>query len=217
MIENSKWLFETTSIHTIILNIISSVIFGVLIWSTRNIWLNKIINGYYLRFDAAKIYPNNKKSDKLINDAIKKSNSIRILAIRGKSFVDSDKSTCIYPAIWSDKNKTIEIIIANSTNSIINVRSIANNIDEEDYQLSIKMLCESIKIRKKSYSKLKLYTHNVELPFRIIILDKCMFLFYYPESGSVHTQNVIRYEKDSAAFYAFQKYYDSVKTISHEE
>lgn len=215
--ENIKWLVETTSIHTIILNIISSAIFGVAIWSTRNIWLNKIINGYYLKFDAAKIYPNNKKSDKLINNAIEKSNSIRILAIRGKSFVDSDKSTCIYPAIWSDKNKKIEIIISNSTNNIINVRSIANNIDTEDYQLSIKALCESIKIRKKSYPKLKLYTHNVELPFRIIILDECMFLFYYPESGSVHTQNVIRYEKENSAFYAFQKYYDSVKIISHEE
>lgn len=215
--ENIKWLVETTSIHTIILNIISSAIFGAVIWSTRNIWLNKIINGYYLKFDAAKIYPNNKKSDKLINNAIEKSNSIRILAIRGKSFVDSDKSTCIYPAIWSDKNKKIEIIISNSTNNIINVRSIANNIDSEDYQLSIKALCESIKIRKKNYPKLKLYTHNVELPFRIIILDECMFLFYYPESGSVHTQNVIRYEKENSAFYAFQKYYDSVKIMSHEE
>jgi len=217
MIESVKWLFETSSLHTIILNIISSIIFSAVIWSTRNIWLNKIINGYYLKFDATKIYPNSKKSHKLINDEIGKSNTIRILAIRGKSFVDSDKSTCIYPAIWSDKNKLIEIIIANSTNSIIDARSIANNIDKEDYQLSIKTLCESIKIRKKSYPKLKLYTHNIELPFRIIILDKCMFLFYYPESGSVHTQNVIRYEKDNAAFYAFQKYYDSVKISSQEE
>lgn len=211
------WIFCTESLQTIFLNLISSIIFGVALWLTRNLWINKLVNGYYLRFDAAKIYPSNKKSNKLIDKEIGLSNSICILAIRGKSFVDSDKSTCTYPSIWDDKNKTIEIIIANSGNPIVNVRSMANNIEIEDYQLSIKSLCESIKIRKKSYSKLKLYTHNIELPFRLIILDKCMFLFYYPESGSVHTQNVIRYEKGSAAFYAFQKYYDSVKITSHEE
>lgn len=211
------WIFCTDSLQTIILNLISSIIFGVTIWLTRNLWLNKLINGYYLRFDAAKIYPNNKKSNKLIDKEIKLSNSICILAIRGKSFVDSDKSTCEYPAIWDNKNKSIEIIIANSGNQIINARSVANDVEIEDYRLSIKTLCESIRIRKKSYSKLKLYTHNVALPFRLIILDKCMFLFYYPESGSVHTQNIIRYEKGSAAFYAFQKYYDSVKISSHEE
>lgn len=208
---------EINAIYTIILNLVSSIIFSAGIWFTRNIWINKLINGYYLKQDTVKIYPSNEKSNKLINEEVKSSNSVKILAIRGKSFVDSDKSACTYPAIWEDKNKDIEIIIAKISNSVVDVRSKANNIDKEDYQLSIKTLCESIKIRKKSYNKLRLYTHNIELPFRLIILDDCLFLFYYPESGSVHTQNVIRYEKNSAAFYAFQKYYDSVKNSSEEE
>lgn len=211
------FLFCFDSINTIILNLISSTIFGATIWFTRKLWVNKLIAGYYMQFDAAKIYPSNRKSHKIINKEINLSNNICILAIRGKSFVDSDKSTCIYPSIWEDKNKSIEIIIANESNSVIGARSIANNIDIDDYKLSIKTLCLSIKIRKKTYPKLRLYTHNTELPFRIILLDNCMFLFYYPESGSVHTQNIIRYESESAAFYAFQKYYESIKKTSKEE
>ena len=74
------------------------------------------------------------------------------------------------------------------------------NIDREEYELSIKMLYDSIKIRKRSFRNLKLYKHNTELPFRIIILDECLFLFYYPESGSIHSENIIKYEKGSTAF-----------------
>lgn len=205
------------AIWTIVLNLISTIIFSAIIWFSRSLWIGKLLNGFYLKKDTAKIYPNNRRSTLLINKEIKSSNKVNILAIRGKSFIDSDKFSCIYPSIWEDKNKNIEIIISKSDNNIVDIRSKANNIVKEDYQLSIKSLCESIKIRKKTYNKLKLYTHNVELPFRLIILDQCMFLFYYPESGTVHTQNVIRYDKNSAAFYAFQKYYDSVKKSSEEE
>ncbi len=142
------WLLSAASIKAIILNLISSIIFGAIIWFSRKLWINKLIKGYYLQFDTEKIYPSNRKSNKLIDKEINSSNKICILAIRGKSFVDSDKSTCIYPSIWEDKNKTIEIIIANESNNVIGARSKANNIDIEDYKLSIKTLRESIKIRK---------------------------------------------------------------------
>lgn len=210
------WIFSVESLQTITLNIISSIIFGATIWFTRKFWIERIINGSYLKMDTARIYPNNIRTNKMINKEINLSNSIYILAIRGKSFVDSDNSTCIYPAIWKDFNKTIEIIIADLNNNVITDRSHALNIDREEYELSIKMLYDSIKIRKRSFRNLKLYKHNTELPFRIIILDECLFLFYYPESGSIHSENIIKYEKGSTAFYAFQKYYESVQKSSTE-
>lgn len=203
------WIFSVESLQTITLNIISSIIFGATIWFTRKFWIERIINGSYLKMDTARIYPNNIRTNKMINKEINLSNSIYILAIRGKSFVDSDNSTCIYPAIWKDFNKIIEIIIADLNNNVINDRSHALNIDREEYELSIK-------IRKRSFRNLKLYKHNTELPFRIIILDECLFLFYYPESGSIHSENIIKYEKGSTAFYAFQKYYESVQKSSTE-
>ena len=119
------WIFNVQSLHTIILNIISSIIFGSAIWFTRKFWIEKIINGSYLKMDTARIYPNNTRTNKMINKEISLSTSIYILAIRGKSFVDSDNSTCIYPAIWEDFNKIIEIIIADLNNDVINDRSYA--------------------------------------------------------------------------------------------
>lgn len=210
------WILSVESLHTVILNLISSIIFGAVIWFTRKFWIEKIINGSYLKMDTARIYPNNIRTNRLINKEINLSNSIYILAIRGKSFVDSDNLTCIYPSIWKDFNKTIEIIIADLNNDVINDRSHALNIDKEEYELSIKMLYDSIKIRKRNFRNLKLYKHNTALPFRIIMLDNCLFLFYYPESGSIHSENIIKYEKGSTAFYAFQKYYESIQKSSVE-
>ena len=215
-IGGNMWLFSMESLQAIILNLISSIIFGATLWFTRNFWLERIINGSYLKMDTARIYPNNTRTNKMINKEISASSAIHILAIRGKSFADSDNSTCIYPAIWEDYNKTIEIMIADLNNNIIKDRSRALNIDRDEYELSIETLYAALKIRKRSFRNLKLYKHTTELPFRIIMLDECMFLFYYPESRSVHSENVIKYKKGSTAFFAFQKYYESVQKTSIE-
>ena len=88
MFENIKWLFETASIHTIILNVISSAIFGFIIWGTKNIWFNKLsdamLKRYFLTINDTKIFPNKRKTHKLINQEIDSSDSICILTMFGK-------------------------------------------------------------------------------------------------------------------------------------
>ena len=72
------WIFSVESLQTITLNIISSIIFGAAIWFTRKFWIERIINGSYLKMDTARIYPNNIRTNKMINKEINQSNSICI-------------------------------------------------------------------------------------------------------------------------------------------
>lgn len=46
------WIFSVESLQTITLNIISSIIFGAAIWFTRKFWIERIINGSYLKMDT---------------------------------------------------------------------------------------------------------------------------------------------------------------------
>ena len=204
--------FTSDSLKIILLNVLSTFVFTILAWITRRLWLERFLYGYKLQFDSVKIFKNDKIATREINKSIRRSKKIGILAIRGKSFVDSDKTSCIYPAIWEDRKKEIEIIISDTYNSkMIKERSFAIGQTPEEYELSIKTTIEALKIRKANYLNLNIYTHRVELPFRIIILDECLYLFYYPKTGSVHTSKVILYEKESSAYYAFEKYYESIK------
>ena len=73
------WIFSVESLQTITLNIISSIIFGATIWFTRKFWIERIINGSYLKMDTARIYPNNIRTSKMINKEINLSITICIL------------------------------------------------------------------------------------------------------------------------------------------
>lgn len=209
MIENIKWLFETTSIHTIILNIISSLIFGIVIWSTKNIWFDKlsdaIIKRYFLTINDIKILPDKKRTHKLINKEINSSNSICILAMLGQRTFE------IYPTIWSDKNKKIEIVLSNINNEAFkdyNSLHIANTVH---------VINEFIQNKKRDYPNLKFYTHNIDLPFYMIILDESIYIKHLNVSRQFNTLNVSRYGKESDEFYSFKKYYKSIKMSAYEE
>ena len=212
MIENIKWLFETASIQTIILNIISSAIFGFIIWSTKNIWFNKLsdamLKRYFLTINDTKIFPDRRRTHKIINQEIDASDSICILTMFGRRTFE------LYPNIWNNKDKEIEIIISGVNSELFkdldfNNSFYANNI--------LNNVSDFINNKKIDYQNLKVYTQRVDLPFTLNILDRCIYVKFYNLSKQYNTLNISRYGKESDEFCAFKKYYNSVKKSAYKE
>ena len=186
--------------------IIATTICAFVAWITKSMWLKS----YYS--DIVRVYKSTEKANKNINEEILNSTSIKILSLRGSSIVNPDK--CDFPNLWTDKNKEIEIILASPDNiGVIEERSNALKISKEEYKLLIQQSFDILNIKKTDYKYLSFYTHMENLTFKLIMLEHCIYVFYFLPEKSVHKSTVIKYKSNTNAYEAFKGYYDNFKKI----
>lgn len=191
-------------IISIITDVLASMIVAGIAWLTRKIWLD----GFYS--DIAKVYKSQSKALKAINKDIEISSSIKILSIRGRSVTNPNQGG--YQSLWSSNNKEMEIIISSINNDIaIDSRSNATNISAEEYKLGIIYSNEILANRLTTYKNLKVFNHMENLSFKLIIMEQCVYVYYFLPEKNVHKSSVIKYKNDTGAYDAFLHYYNSLK------
>ena len=189
---------------SIVSGIFSSIIVAIIVWVTSRIWLY----GFYS--DIAKVYNSKKSGRKAVNKDTLKSNTVKILSIRGKSIVESSE----YPNLWNPNltNKQIELIVSALDNDqVILDRSKANNIDVEEYKQQMKYAQDILDIKEQKYGNLTVYHHKENPAFKLIILDHCLYVSYYLRENNVNRSRLVKYKSENGAYNAFLQYYETVK------
>ncbi len=165
----------------------------------------KLLKEDYFPFD------NQKKAVTDIYEKLKESCEIRILSIRGISYIGDEGD---FSFIWEDKSKRIEIILSDIFNSSIKRRSGAVHINNKDYKKEIELVNEYILQMFYLCPNLTYYRHNQDLAFRLIILDKYMYLSFFNISIKASESKMYRFERDSQIYKAFLKYYKDIRRVS---
>ena len=183
----------------------ASIVVAILAWLTRRIWLGGFIS------DIAKVYTSKYRGQRAIDRDIAKSESVRILTIRGKSIVD------IYPSLW-DNDKTgrrIEIIVSRLDNdSVIQERSRANNTSIDLYKNEMSYAYNGLKLKRNKFGNLSIFLHKENPAFRLIILDEYLYVSHFLPEKNVNKSRLIRYQKSNGAYIAFLHYYETIKKHS---
>jgi len=190
-------------------DVVASIIVAVGAWLSRRMWLT----GFYS--DIAKVYTSKARGLKAINKDIAKSNSVRILSVRGKSIVDSD----VYASLWDSTQlqKRIEIITSSPDNdAVIIERSQANNTSRDEYRTEMQFAYNVLMIKKQEFQNLSIFQHMESPSFKLIILDQCLYVSYYLREKNVNKSRLIKYKSNNGAYDAFLHYYETTKKHSTE-
>ena len=182
---------------------IASLMVGFLLWATRHFWLS----GFYS--DIARVYTSRKRGRKAINKDIAKSDSVRILSIRGKSLVESSE----YPSLWEDQKqqKKIEVIVSSLKNDLaIAERSQANNTSKEEYIAQMQYAQNIFTLKTKIFPNLTVLNHMENPPFRLVVLDHCLYVSYYLKENNVNKSRLVKYKSENGAYNAFLQYYENI-------
>jgi hypothetical protein len=184
--------------------IFSTAICAFIAWLTKSIWLNS----YYS--DIAKVFKSTEKANEDINKEILKTTFIKILSLRGNSIVIPDK--CGFPNLWADKNKEIEIILSSPDNAIvIEDRSNVLKIQKDEYKLILSQSIDMLNTKKNTFKHLSFYTHMENLTFKLIILEHCIYVFYFLPVKSVHKSQALKYKSNTNTYEVFNFYYENLK------
>ncbi len=194
----------------IITGIITEIIIFVFITFIKNKKLKKrlvkIISGHdYIP------YQDQKEAIDCIKKDIANSNYVRVLTLRGLSFLNSEGD---FNFIW-DSNKEIEMILSYIDNKAIDKR--INLTKNENYKEEMKYVHTALMNKKKNYQDLSYYTHNVDLAFRIILLETCVYVSYINDYLEVPKSKIYRFESNEEIYQAFNKYYKSIRIKSRRQ
>jgi len=157
------------------------------------------------------LFENQSEAVASIKESTFSSRQIRILAIRGVSYVNDDGD---FNFIWDNKEKRIELILSALNNRAISQRSRLYIENNEEYKREIKLIQETLKEKHKEYQNLTCYTHNIDLPFRLIILDKQIYLSFFNDGIKASASQIYKYDRDSQMYQALNKYYKTVRRRS---
>lgn len=156
-------------------------------------------------------YKNQKEALCSIKTDVEHSNHIRVLSLRGLSFLNSDGD---FNFIWND-GKEIEMILSNIRNEAIKKRVKLHK--NTDYWEEMRYVHNALKNKKKNYQDLSYYIHSVDLAFRIILLDTCVYVSYINDDLEVPKSQIYKFDSTTEIYQAFNKYYKSVRAYSSKK
>lgn len=197
-----------------IFGIISSLVVELIVFI-----ILKLIKSVKIKYSIAKFllkqdyfpYKNQKYAlDDIKNDA-QLSREIRILSIRGLSYIGEDGD---FSFIWSNVSKRIEIVISDLCNDSVKKRSAIYKENKEKYIKEMEEVQNFILDKKKVFEHLSYYNHKEDLVFRLIILEKQMYVSFFIAGKKASDSQVYRFDRDSQMYKAFLTYYKNVRRKS---
>jgi hypothetical protein len=164
------------------------------------------------RSGVIKVYNNQKKAEPAILNALKLSNNISLLTVKGDTF--SDKDSNIGSFTLSNTDITQKYLLSDSAekNEYIRIRekelpkNKTNPLSislENSYNLFVaakKANPESIEIRR----------HCEIIRFRLIILDNCLFLSFQEKDKQGKNCQMLQISKDSPMYQTYTAYFDDL-------
>jgi hypothetical protein len=199
---------------TFVLGVITSLITELILFlvlkflkskKLKNLLSKAILHEDYFPF------ANQKSAIDDIRKKTKESATIRILSIRGLSYIGIDGD---FKFVWDDDNKRIEIIFSDIDNHAINRRSRLFQENNKDYRNEMEHVKNYILEKQVYFQNLSFYLHQEDLAFRIIILDKYMYLSFFNAGIRASDSQIYRFERDSEIYKAFKTYYKNVRRLS---
>ncbi|MFI3163814.1 MAG: hypothetical protein R3Y65_05200 [Bacillota bacterium] len=162
---------------------------------------------------SGEIYENQASALNNIKHDFYDSNSVYVLAIRGKDFCEVNGA---YNFFWDDLEKKIEIVTASPDNefAVKSRGSTAYYKKNHQYLADLNMVKEIMTHKLKNYVNCSYYNHLIDLSFRLVIFDKFMYVSFFNEGIRADESVVRRFNRDSQSYKAFMRYYLSIKDNS---
>jgi len=182
----------------------------------------RFINNKKLKYFLAKSllkneyipYENQSAAIDNIRRDMSRSSQVRILAIRGLSYISNEGD---FNFIWDNPNKRIEIILSEQNNDAVYMRSKLYLENNDDYIKEMTMIHNALFSKHKLCPNLTFFTHNVDLTFRLIIFDKYLYLSFFNDGKKASESQMYKYDRDSQMYRAFYKYYKNVRRKSKKQ
>jgi hypothetical protein len=205
-------------LYTLLINLLAAIIVAIVMWTTKSLWVNgfnsEIVKTFRKPRGSESISKNCIKDQ---NKEMKKSTSVRILTLRGLTYVN-DIPECFYNNLWdvsSDEKtkRTIEFItISEDSDAIIEKRAKAQNISTEEFKISLDLVFHQLKTKQKTLRNLKFLIHKEDIPFQLVILDDFLYVSFYLDDAMSRT---IKYKRSNhGAYSAFVHYYEEIRKQS---
>ena len=138
---------------------------------------------------------------------------VRVLSVRGLSYMDNSSD---FGFIWESTDKRIEIILSDIDNSSISKRCGNSLFNTDEYKKEMELINACILKKSISYPHLSYYKHNQDLAFRLIVLDRYLYVSFFNYGVKAADSKMYRFERDSQAYKAFLKYYKDIRRSSQK-
>lgn len=191
-------------------NLVVELIIFLILKFIKSIKIKYLIAKLLLKEDYFP-YKNQKSALNDIKNDAKLSREIRILSIRGLSYIGEDGD---FNFIWSDISKRIEIVISDLSNVSIRKRSSIYKENKEKYLKEMEDVHNFILDKKKVFENLSYYNHEEDLVFRLIILEKQIYVSFLIAGQKASESQIYRFDRDSQMYTAFLTYYKNVRRKS---
>jgi hypothetical protein len=161
---------------------------------------------------VTKVYPNQSKAEKSILNAIKSSDNICLLAVKGETF--SDKQTEIGSYTLSNTNITQKYLISDSAEKNEYIKTREEELPKNKTNPLSISLENSYKLfvaaKNANPQSIKIERHCEIVRFRIIILDNCLFLSFQKKDKQGKDCQMLQISKNSPMYQTYTAYFNDL-------
>lgn len=205
---NDFWRTFGGGLLTGILGEIILALLGWIIVKAKSSSLLKIISSSKLFGHGIEyVYPSHDKAVDDMKIDIDKSAFVKIMCIRGRSFIQADEELSY---VMTSNNKNIKFLLSSPTNTYIDLR--ANEIGKppELYRKEIENNLQQLFSATIGLNNIEKKIHNEPPIFRLIIMENRIYFSFFKESKMGTQLQVFRAKSNSSIYKGLNRYYDYV-------
>lgn len=160
-----------------------------------------------LRKSFDKEYKNQKKALRAIKRDAKKSETIKVLALKGDTFSSPSEAGELHNILLEGPTKQ-KYLISDPNNPYILKRG--RELRNENLKLGVENSIACFKEARKLNPNITIFLHSEIVRFRLIIFDHCLYLSFQSTDIPGRQSPVQRYEKPSSGYSALEAYFEEL-------
>lgn len=160
-----------------------------------------------LRKSFDKEYKNQEKALRAIKRDAKKSESIRVLALKGDTFSSPSQAGELHSILLNGPTKQ-NYLISDPDNPYVLKRG--QELRNGNLKLGVKNSIACFEDARKANSNITIRLHSEIVRFRLIIFDHCLYLSFQSTDVPGRESPVQRYERPSSGYSALEAYFEEL-------
>lgn len=196
----------------------TALLFLVSKWK-RVSWLKWISGSFLFGHGIEYVYPSQKEAVLDIIEDMKHSDKIRVYTMRGFSFLEPEED---FSSFMDEPSKSIEMLIANPGSKrhpnpeVMNRGLETKTSDPDMYRKDIIRALKKVKILMEHNKRLRCRIHHEPATFRMILLNKRLYLGFFEPYASGSQLPIYRIRPDTHIYSAFERLFEQVWKRSSE-
>jgi hypothetical protein len=159
-----------------------------------------------------KIFNNQQDAENSIKEDIKSSSALRVFAMRGNTFSSKDKTDDIAQTILAINSKTQKYLISDPQNAFVAIRAkeLPDLDSEKSLKIGIDASIKKLEAAQAANSNIKIKKHKEIVRYRLILLDKYLYMSYQEPGKSSKESQILKVKKGSSLYIASSKLFDDL-------